>query len=62
MIGRSPPTLWRAMKGNLLYSKSMDLLLILSKKHLYRNIQINVDKISGHHGPAKFTDKINHDR
>lgn len=58
----SLPLIWwgpsTMMDGNLLYSKSSDL--ILPKKHPHRNNQNNADQISGHYGSATLTHKINH--
>ena len=50
------------MEGNLLYSNSFDLMLILSKNTFTATIRLVFDQISGYCGLAKLIHKINNQR
>ena len=57
LIEWGPPTSWRTI---CFTQKSVDLNVNLIQKHPHRNIGIMFGQMSGHHGPAKLTHKINH--
>lgn len=48
------------MEGDLLYLKSTDQMLIVSKNTFPATRRLAFDQTTGHHGPARLTHRIIH--